>query len=319
TLFLDEIGEISPSFQAKLLRVLQEGEFERVGGMKTIKVNVRLVAATNRNLEEAVAKGDFRADLYYRINVITILLPAPRDRPEDIFPLAQEFLNRFNQEHGTHLVFADSARGVLEGCFFPGNVRELENCVRRTATLSHEKTIVADDFACRNDDCLSSTLWKGAVETSTPFNIIFRPSVQSRAQPPHALDEPPRSSPGVTASPATSCPETNTCAVLNGDGKTERERLVDAMERAGWVQDKAARILKPHPPPDRLRAQEAQDPDQEVLERGMERLVPHLSGMRTSKSSFGHMASTQQHAPHSGRSAAQRHGQPRKPAQQAEA
>ena len=97
TLFLDEIGEISPAFQAKLLRVLQEGEFERVGGMKTIKVDVRLVAATNRNLEEAVAKGDFRADLYYRINVITILLPALRDRREDVFPLAQEFLKRFNE------------------------------------------------------------------------------------------------------------------------------------------------------------------------------------------------------------------------------
>jgi len=242
TLFLDEIGEISPSFQAKLLRVLQEGEFERVGGMKTIKVDVRLVCATNKNLEEAVAKGEFRADLYYRINVITILLPALRDRREDVFPLAQEFLKRFNSEHGTHLAFTGSARDVLEGCFFPGNVRELENCVRRTATLSREESIVAEDFACRNDDCLSSTLWKGAVETTAPFNIISRPVTSSTPGPSRPpVDEAP---PELAAAPSpATCPEADTCSVLNGDGQTERERLVDAMERAGWVQAKAARLL----------------------------------------------------------------------------
>ncbi|MEI2384395.1 nif-specific transcriptional activator NifA [Breoghania sp. JC706] len=239
TLFLDEIGEISPSFQAKLLRVLQEGEFERVGGMKTIKVDVRLVAATNRNLEEAVAKGEFRADLYYRINVITILLPALRERREDVFPLANEFLKRFNREHGTHLVFTDSARGVLEGCFFPGNVRELENCVRRTATLSRQEAIDAEDFACRNDDCLSSTLWKGAVETSTPFNIVSRPGAAALSPP--VRPEPRSSPPGAP----TACPEADTCSLANGEeGRmSERERLIDAMERAGWVQAKAARIL----------------------------------------------------------------------------
>lgn len=244
TLFLDEIGEISPSFQAKLLRVLQEGEFERVGGMKTIKVDVRLVAATNRNLEEAVAKGDFRADLYYRINVITILLPALRDRREDVFPLAQEFLKRFNDEHGTHLAFSGSARDVLEGCFFPGNVRELENCVRRTATLSQDQTIIADDFACRNDDCLSSTLWKGAVETATPFTIISRPTASSMTGPARMPEkEIASAASGSSGTSPTACPEADTCSVLNGDGLSERERLVDAMERAGWVQAKAARLL----------------------------------------------------------------------------
>jgi Nif-specific regulatory protein len=126
TLFLDEIGEISPSFQAKLLRVLQEGEFERVGGGRTLKVDVRLVAATNKNLEEAVTRGEFRADLYYRINVVSISLPALRDRPDDINLLAREFLKRFNEEHGTELSLTTSAKGVLEGCYFAGNVRELE-------------------------------------------------------------------------------------------------------------------------------------------------------------------------------------------------
>ncbi|WP_417711807.1 nif-specific transcriptional activator NifA [Roseibium aggregatum] len=242
TLFLDEIGEISPSFQAKLLRVLQEGEFERVGGMKTIKVDVRLVAATNRNLEEAVARGDFRADLYYRINVITILLPALRERREDVFPLAEEFLKRFNEEHGTTLMFTGSAKAVLEGCFFPGNVRELENCVRRTATLSQAESIVAEDFACRNDDCLSSTLWKGTVETATTFNIISRPTTSGMTRPsrPPERDD-PSAAPG--AAPPATCPEADTCSVINGEGPSERERLIDAMERAGWVQAKAARLL----------------------------------------------------------------------------
>ena len=100
TLFLDEIGEISPAFQAKLLRVLQEGEFERVGGAKTIKVDVRFVFATNRNLEEAVERGTFRADLYYRINVVSIVLPPLRERGDDVPLLAQEFLRRFNEENG---------------------------------------------------------------------------------------------------------------------------------------------------------------------------------------------------------------------------
>ncbi len=132
TLFLDEIGEISPSFQAKLLRVLQEQEFERVGGNHTIKVDVRLVTATNRNLEEAVARNEFRADLYYRISVVPMLLPPLRERRGDIGPLAAEFLKRFNEENGRTMSLDPSALEVLMGCGFPGNVRELENCVQRT-------------------------------------------------------------------------------------------------------------------------------------------------------------------------------------------
>ena len=135
TLFLDEIGEISPVFQTKLLRVLQEGEFERVGGTKTIKVDVRIVAATNRDLEDAVAKGEFRADLYFRICVVPIVLPPLRDRPSDIRPLAQLFLDRFNTSNGTSVRFAPDAFDTICQCKFPGNVRELENCVNRAAYL----------------------------------------------------------------------------------------------------------------------------------------------------------------------------------------
>src|SRR5208282_4864897 len=141
TLFLDEIGEISTTFQAKLLRVLQEGEFERVGGSQTVKVDVRFVFATNKNLEAAVERGEFRADLYYRINVVSIVLPPLRERPEDVSLLAQEFLRRFNEENGTRKKLATTAVRLLQACDFPGNVRELENCVRRTATLAREEEI----------------------------------------------------------------------------------------------------------------------------------------------------------------------------------
>jgi Nif-specific regulatory protein len=113
TLFLDEIGEISLAFQAKLLRVLQEGEFERVGGTRTITVDVRLVTATNRNLEEAVLAGAFRSDLYYRIGVVPIYLPPLRERREDVPMLADEFLRRFNDEHGVSLALSQSAMTLL--------------------------------------------------------------------------------------------------------------------------------------------------------------------------------------------------------------
>jgi Nif-specific regulatory protein len=110
TLFLDEIGEISGAFQAKLLRVLQEGEFERVGGSRTIKVDVRLVAATNRNLEAAVLSGQFRSDLYYRISVVPIFLPPLRERREDVDLLAQEFLRRFNEGARSFAIRSRSAQ-----------------------------------------------------------------------------------------------------------------------------------------------------------------------------------------------------------------
>jgi len=249
TLFLDEIGEISPSFQAKLLRVLQEGEFERVGGVRTLKVDVRLVAATNKNLEEAVTRGEFRADLYYRINVVSISLPPLRDRPDDVILLAREFLQRFNEEHGTQRSLTTTAKGVLEGCYFPGNVRELENCVRRTATLAKGEKIVADDFACRHNECLSSILWKGKVATTDSFNIVPRREQNAPTQNfPARVSLPERSLPSADGDlipvPQNPYPQSDTCNVLHGDSQAERERLLEAMETAGWVQAKAARLLQ---------------------------------------------------------------------------
>jgi Nif-specific regulatory protein len=240
TLFLDEIGEISPAFQAKLLRVLQEQEFERVGGNHTIKVDVRIVTATNKNLEQAVSRNEFRADLYYRISVVPMLLPPLRDRRSDIPQLAGEFLRRFNQENGRSMSLDTSGLEVLMGCGFPGNVRELENCVQRTATLAHGSAITMDDFACRRNECLSALLWKTESEEA--------PSRSRPAIPLPILPARPASVAGH-ASPAASQPATDTAstptrsAVADGGQLPERDRFIEAMEKSGWVQAKAARLL----------------------------------------------------------------------------
>jgi Nif-specific regulatory protein len=242
TLFLDEIGEISPSFQAKLLRVLQEGEFERVGGGRTIKVDVRLVAATNRNLEAAVLAGQFRSDLYYRISVVPVFLPPLRERREDVGMLAEEFLRRFNEEHGVSLTISKRAMDVLTACDFPGNVRELESCVKRTAALAKNSMIVVEDFACSNGSCLSLVMGKSmnkmhqheAGYVSLP--VISAPS--ERSWPVRKIAEP------ASGPPDNSVVKTNPGDDSNGmHDAAERQRLVDAMEKSGWVQAKAARIL----------------------------------------------------------------------------
>ena len=237
TLFLDEIGEISPAFQAKLLRVLQEQEFERVGGNQTIKVDVRIVTATNRNLEEAVSRNEFRADLYYRISVVPIKLPPLRERRSDIPQLAHEFLRRFNCENERDLTFDVSAIEVLMHCGFPGNVRELENCVQRTATLAAGSAIGQHDFACSRNECMSAILWKGNTVTPPP----------PRGQPIVPLPILPRSSAPIEApaeSPAAvDIDEGEYSESMDGGAVPERERIVQAMERSGWVQAKAARLL----------------------------------------------------------------------------
>ena len=137
TLFLDEIGEISPSIQVKLLRFLQEHEFERVGGTQTLKVDVRVIAATNRNLTEEVAKGRFREDLFYRLNVVGLEMPPLRDRRTDIPSLAKFFLDRYAKENGKAVEgFAPDTLELLVAYDWPGNVRELENAIERAVVLS---------------------------------------------------------------------------------------------------------------------------------------------------------------------------------------
>jgi len=137
TILLDEISEIAPSLQAKLLRVLQEKEFERVGGNKTIQVKVRVLATTNRDLMEQVKKGNFREDLYYRLNVFPIAVPPLRDRGSDILLLANSFLVRHARKHGIdEIAFSKSCENAIESHGWPGNVRELENAVERAVILA---------------------------------------------------------------------------------------------------------------------------------------------------------------------------------------
>jgi transcriptional regulator with GAF, ATPase, and Fis domain len=147
TLFLDEIGELAPALQAKLLRVLQEHEFERVGGTKPVRVDIRLLAASNRDLEAAIREGTFRRDLYYRLNVVSVELPPLRERPDDIPVLAAWFADKYGRAasrriHGV----SKEARACLLSYSWPGNVRELENAMERAVVLGSSDEIAADDL-----------------------------------------------------------------------------------------------------------------------------------------------------------------------------
>ncbi|SHF54690.1 PAS domain S-box-containing protein [Desulfofundulus australicus DSM 11792] len=147
TIFLDEIGDMSPGLQAKLLRVLQDREFDRVGGTEPVRVDVRVVAATNRNLEEMVACGDFREDLYYRLNVIVLTIPPLRERPEDILPLVHYFLRKYNAVLHTGVTDIEpAALEILKSYHWPGNVRELENVVERAINFASRSVIRVRDL-----------------------------------------------------------------------------------------------------------------------------------------------------------------------------
>jgi transcriptional regulator with GAF, ATPase, and Fis domain len=171
SVFLDEIGELSQLLQAKLLRVLQQREMERVGGTKTIKLDLRVLAATNRNLEEAVKKGAFRQDLYYRLNVVQLTAPALRDRPEDTIPLAEHFAKKYAQDCGRKITgLAPEARVYLQSYSWPGNVRELENAIERAVVLGSTDTILAEDLPEHIRETrpaeVSASLYEEAVEAA---------------------------------------------------------------------------------------------------------------------------------------------------------
>ncbi|ALC88571.1 transcriptional regulator [Bacillus sp. FJAT-18017] len=147
TIFLDEIGEVSQALQVKLLRVLQEHEFERVGGTQTIKADFRVIAATNRNLLSMIENGEFREDLYYRLNVVPLEIPPLRERKEDIKLLANFFLQKFSQENNKEIVtFDEDALKLLEEYTWPGNVRELSNIVERAVIMSTGSIIFPEDI-----------------------------------------------------------------------------------------------------------------------------------------------------------------------------
>ncbi len=146
TIFLDEIGDLPLHIQSKLLRFLQENSFERVGSSKSIRVNVRVIAATSRNLEKMIEEDLFRSDLYYRLNIVPIILPPLRERREDIPILAENFLERFNKINNKSIKLTERALRVLIEYPWPGNVRELENCIQRLVVLSNKNIIDQEDL-----------------------------------------------------------------------------------------------------------------------------------------------------------------------------
>jgi two-component system, NtrC family, response regulator AtoC len=169
TLFLDEVGEMSLAAQVSLLRVLQDGEFTRVGGNEVIKTDVRVVAATNKELEQEIEAGRFRRDLFYRLNVYPISLPPLRERPEDIYPLAAYFIERYQQRSGKRVLgITERALQMLKNYSWPGNVRELENCVERAIIVAAGRTITEQDLPENVRAQFAETASAGRVEIAVP-------------------------------------------------------------------------------------------------------------------------------------------------------
>jgi Nif-specific regulatory protein len=174
TLFLDEIGDVPPSIQVKLLRVLQEMRFERVGGNRTLEVDVRLIAATHRDLEDAMRRGQFREDLYFRLNVVPIFLPPLRERREDVPLLIEYFLQKFNEENKRRVQLDPSVLPLLLEYDWPGNVRELENVIERLVVMARGDVVRPEDARVLSHFLFSSAGGRPAASTaagSLPENI----------------------------------------------------------------------------------------------------------------------------------------------------
>jgi sigma-54 specific flagellar transcriptional regulator A len=181
TLFLDEIGDMSLQMQVKLLRVLQERSFERVGSNRTIRCNVRIIAATHRDLEAAMAAGRFREDLFYRLNVFPIQIPPLRDRLEDLPLLIEHLLERQQKSSGRRVLLAKDALNCLMRCKWPGNVRELSNLLERLGILYPDQTVVAADLPDRYR-VIDSSEWFGSgvrIE-SEPVTAVVEPAESTR-------------------------------------------------------------------------------------------------------------------------------------------
>lgn len=206
TIFLDEISEMDLSIQGKLLRVLQEHEFERVGGSRTIKVDVRVIAATNKDLKDEISKGKFREDLYYRVNVVPIYLPPLRERKEDIPLLVKGFIKEFRRDYGcrTHDILP-GAVALLQEYFWPGNIRELRNVIERIMTLYGEKDMIIPEYLPHE------------IRGSRP-EAVAESAPQSVLRVDESLDD----------------------AVA----RVEKELILNALERTNGVQAKAAELLK---------------------------------------------------------------------------
>lgn len=203
TIFLDEIGELSLATQSKLLRVIQEKRFERLGSNKTIEVDVRIIAATNSNLEKAIKEKSFREDLYYRLNVVPIFLPPLRERKEDIPLLVEHFLTRFNKEHNKSLRLSEQSMKFLINYNWPGNVRELENMIERAVIMTRDNVIDINDL---------------------PLAVINEYTEQ------------------ISSSTSTQRLTTN-AKLDNVIGEIEKTKIIEALKKTGGVKARAARIL----------------------------------------------------------------------------
>lgn len=199
TLFLDEVGDIPLSTQVKLLRVLQDKDFERVGGEQTLSVDVRVIAATHRHLEAMVRSGEFREDLYYRLNVVPLTLPPLRARGDDVLPLLTHFLNKFNRANNRDVQLGKGLVALMSVYHWPGNIRELQNCIERLVVLAESSPVDVQSIP----------------ESLAPYFDHMR-TVQSRSTP-------------KSSSPAS---QQTLPARLDA---IERDRLREALRKAGWV------------------------------------------------------------------------------------
>jgi sigma-54 specific flagellar transcriptional regulator A len=235
TLFLDEIGDMPYEMQVKLLRVLQERSFERVGGGKTIKCNVRVVAATHQNLEQHVEDGKFRMDLYYRLNVFPLEIPALRERTADIEGLAQRFIDSFAEQGRGVIRLEGDALAHLRLYAWPGNVRELGNLIERLIILNTDEMVFAADLPIKYQ--------------STELAIAERPE---NVEPLHdqlpenepedltALFAPP---PTIPVAPPTPVHIEEPINLKQHMADTERALIISALEQTGWVNAHAAKLL----------------------------------------------------------------------------
>jgi DNA-binding NtrC family response regulator len=237
TIFLDEIGDMSLPTQTKILRVLQSGTFERVGGNQPMKVNVRVIAATNKNLEQAVAAKEFREDLFYRLNVVRIRMPALRERPSDIPLLVNYFLKKYGQtQKGPQKAITNDALTAMQGYRWPGNVRELENSIQRALVVAKSDAILETD--------LPSEIFTAPIDTTAASAIT--PVIA-----PATVDAPAAAAP-------TSAPQTVDETILlirrlfdwarsKGDQKliptVERELIIHALAETGGNQVRASKLL----------------------------------------------------------------------------
>jgi Nif-specific regulatory protein len=209
TIFLDEIGDIPVSTQMKLLRVLQEKKFERLGSSRTISSDVRIIAATNQDLEKAVTKGGFREDLYYRLNVIPIFLPPLRERKEDIPVLVEYFLQRFNQENNKRVRISDKAMDLILEYPWPGNVRQLENCIERLVIITDEEIVDVDELP------QEIRVFDRVVANQSPaFQQVIKIKNPSL---PKTVEE------------------------------IEKQHIIEALQKCGWVKSRAATLLEISP------------------------------------------------------------------------